>query len=322
MKTVDITELEGLVEREKIEVFICSASFEERCFSIATVLKGYSFDDVIVFYNDNEDTSIIENANVLAEILSPLSQKVKLDSDNPVQNFAILYSKIEIIANKNISYKFLIDCTTFTHETLLILLKIFELILGSFDNVFVCYVGASEYSFNTNNEEDKWLSKGIKQIRTILGYPGYMDPTKKNHLIVLFGFESERTRMLIDSYEFNAISLGFAESKESIQDNHQAINERRHREILLEYPNAYSFSFSCLNPFHTKKTILDLVDQFADYNSVIAPMNNKISTIGVGLAGMDNFDLQITYAKPNIYNSLAYSKPNKTVFFFNLEKIA
>ncbi len=322
MQSVELNQLEGLVEKEEIKVFICSASFEDRCFSVASVLKRQRFDNVLVFYNANEDASIITNANKLANDFVPLSEPIKLNSDDPVHNFATIYDAIELVVNKELSIKFLIDCTTFTHETLLILMKILELILGSFDNVFVCYVGASEYSLNTNKQEDKWLSKGIKEIRTVLGYPGYMDPTKKNHLIVLFGFESERTRMLIDSYEFNAISLGFAESEGSIQDNHQKINEKRHRELLVEYPNAFPFSFSCLNPFHTRKIILELVTKFEGYNSVIAPMNNKISTIGVGLAGMDNFDLQITYAKPNIYNSLAYSKPNNTVYFFNLEDVS
>ena len=80
----------------------------------------------------------------------------------------------------------------------LFLLEFFKEYLG---DIYVSYIGAKEYSVNEKNEDDKWLSKGIKEIRTVIGYPGFSDPTKDNHLLILFGFESDRTKRLINEFE-------------------------------------------------------------------------------------------------------------------------
>ena len=53
-------------------------------------------------------------------------------------------------------------------------------------------------------------------------------------------------------------------------------------------------------------------------NTVIAPLNTKISTIGADLAALENENIQLAYAKPNIYNVDGYSIPNEFIY---LDKI-
>ena len=59
---------------------------------------------------------------------------------------------------------------------------------------------------------EKWLSKGVKEIRSVLGFPGEILPSRKNHLIVLTGYEYERAKTIIDILQPYSLALGFGEA--------------------------------------------------------------------------------------------------------------
>jgi hypothetical protein len=184
--------------------------------------------------------------------------------------------------------------------------------------VIACYNGAKEYSYNESVAEKKWLSKGVKKIRSILGYPGLLDPSKKNHLIVLFGFERERTKRLIDMFEYDLVSLAFGGKGVSISEDHQVLNEKRHEELLILYPNARKFEISLIDAIDTKQQLLAYMSDFSEYNTVIAPMNNKISTVGAGLAAIENPEIQLCYVTANQYNLQGYSHPSPYCYLFEV----
>lgn len=302
-----------------IDVFITSSSFEERCFVVPEFVSQSSVKRSIVFYNENEVKQIITNAASLAKML-PHADQIPLNSDDPISNYARIDSAIVACCENSTRPNILIDSTTFTHENLLILLRLLSIRFSRIASVYFSYVGAQDYSTNTEKDEDKWLSKGIREIRTVLGYPGFTDPTEKNHLMILFGFESERTRKIIEEYEFENVTLGFADLDQSIQSNHYKINLERHQKLMAEYPNAKKFIFSLTDPQETKAQIINYLSapSYKDLNTVIAPLNNKISTIGAGLAAIENKNIQIAYAKPNIYNTRGYSIPNNDIYFFEI----
>lgn len=298
-----------------IRTFMTCSSFEERCFIIPQLLPIDQEIKKIFFYNTNEDKVIISNAERLVNE-NTNSEKIPLNSDDPIDNYTIIDSLLEKLNTEKDKGNILIDITTFTHETLLILLKAIEINRELLNKVYIAYVGAGDYSYNLTDDGEKWLSKGIKTIRTVLGYPGLTDPSKKNHLMILFGFESERTKRIIEEYEFDKISLGFAKISESVQSNHYKINYARHKELLNEFPNASEFQFSLIDAAQTKKDILDYLktNQLEDLNTVIAPLNTKISTLGAGLAAIENEKIQLAYAKPNIYNVNGYAKANEDIY--------
>jgi hypothetical protein len=308
------------IAQNSIDVFITSASFEDRCFVIPRVMSGYPLKTAIVFLNNNESNKIIKNAEMLSNEMGKVCELESLDSDSPINNYVIIETILRRITSNQIRPNLLIDSTTFTHESLLVLLKLVVLKKEQLGSIYFAYVGAIEYSTNSKSDDDKWLSKGVQKIRTVLGYPGLTDPTQKNHLMILFGFESERTKRLIEEYEYEYISLGFAEIDHSIQSNHQKINFERHQRLLVEYPKANKFIFSLTDPIEAKNQILEHLKsvRFKKLNTVIAPLNNKISTIGAGLAAIENENIQIAYAKPNIYNINGYSVPSEDVYLSEL----
>lgn len=305
---------------DNIDVFISCSSFEERCFVIPKLASKFNPKRRVVFYNTNEVEAIRTNAKKLSQLERVNTELIELNSDEPIHNYLKIIQLFDHISlNFPDRPNLVIDTTTFTHETLLVLLRILHLRSDSLGEIRVCYVGAKEYSFNLEKDADKWLSKGVDEIRTILGYPGFTDATKENHLIILFGFEFERTRRIIEEYEFDLITLGFGD--EPIQNNHMKINCERHKRLLKEHPEAREFKFSLRDPIQTKTQLLEYVNSegLKGLNTVIAPLNNKLSTIGAGLAAIENEDIQLAYAKATIYNTEGYSVPNEDIYYCKIE---
>jgi hypothetical protein len=177
------------------------------------------------------------------------------------------------------------------------------------DQLEFLYTPAKEYSLNQKNDE-KWLSKGIRDIRSVLGYSGELTPSKKNHLIILVGFEVERVLQLIESYEPAVVSLGISSADQSINADHFKINEKRYVNILNAYQNAKRFDFSAIDPDKTKEQLRKQIDLFPGHNVIIATLNTKISTIGAGLLAIEDPTIQLCYATANQYNIEGYSLPD------------
>jgi hypothetical protein len=213
-----------------------------------------------------------------------------------------------------------VDITTFTHEALLILLKLLQLKLKPTDSVTFLYTAALEYSVG-DEEENKWLSKGIGEIRSVLGYPGKVLPTQKLHLVILTGFESERAERFIEEYEPNMLSLGLADPDSSTSPAHYPVNRAKHSRIAARHKDAVTFVFSCSDPVETMTAIQDRIRQVPDHNVLIAPMNTKISTVGAALVAFDNDSVQLCYATANQYNESNYSKPDSNCYLFTVPGI-
>lgn len=84
------------------------------------------------------------------------------------------------------------------------------------------------------------------------------------------------------------------------------------------YQNAHNFTLSLIDPFETKNDILKQMKKFPNQNTVIAPMNNKISTIGSALVAFENPKVQLIYAKPVKYNVTGYSEPRKDCYLHKI----
>lgn len=302
----------------KIDYFITSASFEERCRKVADEIKKINPTNAIVCCNIGNDYNK-ENLAYLIDLYDDKFSLLELHSNNPSLNNDTLLIKLLFIAAKNPKL-IVVDITTFTHETLLILFRLLKFILPSTTIVKFVYLEASDYSWNIDNVEDKWLSKGIGEIRSIIGYPGLFNPSKGTHLIILVGFESDRTIKLIEKYDSNIVSLGLG-IKKTQNPNNKSIMEiarRKHKELVNQFPHVQVFDFCLESPFETKDAIERQIALHPNTNVVVAPMNNKVSTIGAGILSIDKFEIQLCYVKANQYNTGFYSKPGIDCYLFDL----
>ena len=304
--------------KDKVDLFICSSSFEERCMVIPDlVANDISTKSNIIFYNTNETSEIIKKAKSIKGILnSGDTELIPLNTSEQIQNVIAINECLDRYLNKGLK-TILLETSTFTHETLLVLFRLLYYKRDKFESLYISYLGAEEYSINEQTT-NKWLSSGISDIRTVIGYPGVISPARENHLVVLFGFESNRTRSLIEELEFDKISLGFGSEDKSIASKHYQINFERHKKLMDYFRNAYKFELSLIDPIETKKNILKHLDNFPGSNHVIAPMNNKISTVGAALAAIQNSKIQLIYAKAVEYNTEGYSKPGNKGYLFKV----
>lgn len=304
------------------DVAICSASYEERCLTIPAILSKTSVKRVFIFHNENLSQYISGNLTKLTKLFGKNAITCGCSTDNPLKTIACISSMwTKIIASrpKNI----LIDITTFTHEALLILLKTVIINFDENININIVYNGASEYSIGLSNE-NKWLSKGILDIRSILGYPGELLPSLKTHLIVLVGFEHERAIQLIETYQPSVVSLGYGTVGSTTNPQHFITNQFFHRLLIRSAAISNivdSFEFSSSDPVETKVKLYNIIKSHPNYNHVIAPMNTKLSTIAAGLVAHSDASIQLCYAQPRIYNYAAYSKPSHNIYIVNLHDI-
>lgn len=303
--------------KRPVDVFICSASYEDRCKSIPNQLTPDYFQQVLICENEDLKDVIAPNSNYLRQRFGNKAVSVYLETANPLKS-ADNFKKALLQTLEYKAEKYLIDITTFTHESLLILLKILQDNLDIKKTVQFVYTSAAEYAVGMD-VKDKWLSKGIGEIRSILGYPGLLLPSRKVHLIVLVGFESERAAKLIDEYEPASVSLGFGKAEDSINIRHHEANLVFHNMLSMKYGNVMDFTFSCIDPFETKQVIIEQIAKKPGYNVVIAAMNTKISTIGAALVAFEDEKIQLCYAHANQYNVESYSLPGEECFIFDLQ---
>ena len=321
---LQLTELQSQVT-VPIDFFICCASYEDRCLSIANAIALTSINKAIIaVHKDILETEgkIGENFNHLKERFQPNFKSVEVYTSNPLSTANNIVSTLDSLGASN-SHHYFIDITTFTHETLLILFRILMQRAGPDHHVTLSYASAKEYCPGLPRHE-KWLSYGVSDVRSVLGYPGDILPMKKNHLIVLVGYEHHRASELIEAYEPNIVSLGYGSPSSAIDQKDEGASKyftKLLRQSIATYCSVNEFSFSCNNPIDAKNSILKQTMQTRDCNHIIAPMNTKISTIGSALATIEDDTIQLCYAHAIRYNSSHYSSPGENCYLMDLPEL-
>lgn len=294
--------------------FLCFASFEERCYTLAQNIKGEKIKKAYAFRNVDPPMDINNsgNINIICSCLKNLSA-VEVNLCLPtVLADKMFFVILEIIKAqiKNI----IIDISTFTHEALLILLKIVYDQQLSFESILLVYNGASEYA--------TWLSMGCKNIRNVVGFPGLFNPAYKNHLIILTGFEKERATKLVELFEPDVLSIGYG--SEPTDNNHLKTMQKMKEDFNDWFENVglpwSQFDFSCSKIDSTMDKVKDIIDNGQNENIILVPLNTKLSTISVALIALKNKRVQVVYPIPEAYN-LLYSKPSDNFTVIDLKKV-
>lgn len=291
------------------DLFICSAGFEQRSTMVAQHINITNIKNKAVFHILNSYQLSEDNLKKIQSLGN--FDVIEYPKNEPIQTYDIIKEYLSSIQT-NLKSRVLLDITTFTREVLLIILKIFndEAMKREYTLHFI-YTPAGAYETSTNLDE-KWLTKGVRDIRSIFGYSGLHTPSKKLMLIILAGIEDERVETIIENFEPAALLLGKPNKTSS---NHALLDQKSditNERLKNKYPSFLGdFEFSCSDISETKDAIKNLCERYEDeYNITIAPLNNKISTLGVALACLEKDNIQICYASANQYNINTYSQPN------------
>lgn len=289
--------------KEHYDVFIASASYEERSVAIINEIDAtIKFDHKLVSLSIPHKDLIVENLSVFVKKGFTI---VDVNNSNQIETVSNFISQLNSILAKKSNSSFLIDISTFTRQTLLILLRLLRNSLSKENQIQFLYTPANEYAPGLDYK-DKWLTQGILEVNSVFGYSGIIRPSRPYHLIILMGFEVERASSLINAYEPSKITVGYARKNDSISDEHYEFNKQKFDQLLSEFPFAESFEFSCVKVSDCEADILAQVNKHNGYNVIVSPMNNKISTVACALAAFDNDEIQLAIAIPALYN-LNYS---------------
>ena len=302
----------------RYDLFICSASFEDRCLAVASSIDLRMIETALVCRYSGYAELSEDNNTKLLETMAEKSKGISFDKDAPLSIYDTLYDAISECQPKSV----IIDISTFTRETILIILMLFKQEAFKDIEVTLCYVPADRYSDcnGENNTNDIWLSKGVNAIRTILGYAGSYTSLKKTLLIVLVGFEKERAEFLISSFEADKLYLGCVPPKESHNEELSRINKANFDRLVSLVGECNVFEFSCRYLQQTHDSLKEIIEaNKEDYNIIISPMNNKLSTLAVANVAFEYPDVQVCYASTNQYNTEAYSSPADKVILFDFD---
>lgn len=302
---------------DKIELFICASGFESRSTSFVLSLNPLDIKSAIMFYQQENYSASMKNRDAVKEHLSNL-YVVEFPKNKPFDTFEIFIENIERCVQQTYvkeKLNVVVDITAFTRETLLILLRVLTMpYIIEHTNIKLIYMPAQSY-------QEDWMTKGVREIRPILGFSGLLSPSKPSLLVMLTGFEDERMRTVIDIFEPSHILLGKPCKESSVNEELFSISERKYNELKSEYEHLIiddGFTFSCKEIQKTKDVILNIYNKYSDnYNVIIAPLNNKISTLGVAFAALHEDGIQICYPSANQYNIDNYSTPSD--FFYQYD---
>jgi len=323
---------------EDFDLLIVSASYEDRCLSLAKNIPFGKIKQAVIFYLDNCMDYLSGNLSHLKATLDKkdiTNETVELFHNKPLDSSDRIIKYLDGYFENYSVKSVIIDSTTFTHEMILVMLMLFKQRYKQI-NVTFSYSNAKDYDpqkDETNLSSKKWLSKGIGDIRSIIGYPGDLLPTKQMHLIIIVGYEYDRALSIISEMEPNSLSLGFGKSDSYTTEVHGSNNKyygaREHfdevvRDSMSFVPEdrVYEFEISCNNPDQAR---LDMQSHFEQNSNVIEgknillfAMNNKVSTLGVSLFAFEHQDIQLCYAPALIYNYANYSTPGGECYLFKL----
>jgi hypothetical protein len=276
----------------------------------------------VLVYNKEYQEYIGENKITFEKLFFDKLTSIELRHSDPIFSADNIKKALIDIIKKEEIHSILFDITTCTHEILLIMLRLFQIVCPGIE-ITCIYANASEYD-SGNEKNDKWLSRGIKEIRSVLGYAGNIIPIRKTHLIVIVGYEYERAANIINIMEPNSLELGYGRTEDATTEKDRDANEhylQLVKKMAVSFTEIETFDISCNNPFDVYMKLSGRIKKVKDKNIIIIPLNNKISTIGIAFAAIKNDNIQLCYAPALVYNYSNYSKPGEYFYIFNISEI-
>ena len=292
-------------------IFIACASFEKRCLSIPQIIHTSCISSSLIYYYDEFACYSSENREALKDIFG-INNFIQVFNSHPILTADAMIKSIHDIINIYINPNIVLDITTFTREGLLIIFKIISEVKSKIHSLHIVYNSASTMAVGQ-------LSFCEKEFRSVLGFSGLLSPLRKNHLVVLLGFEVERARLIINQYEPHLISFGIGGEDSSITKYLHS----RNKEFLSELQSYYSnkpvtFTLSLVDPFAAYTNIKNHLLQYDEYNTIIAPMNTKLSTIGAAIYAHEFENTQLCYLQMDSYAYDDYSTPSDEFYHYKI----
>jgi len=302
----------SLINRNKLPTeFTCSAiaflgrsSFEERCFSAYDALTECNFVSKRFLVSSEE----ANEAKELRKKYGIASDKTRIvDTNDPLQTQRTIANEVSALRVLKGEYSIVLDITSFRREELLLL-------VGSLSKVGRDQLKKTHFVYSKASAMGDWLSNNVREVRSVVGFPGEVSNAKKTHLMLLVGIEHHRALAIIQAYEPYSISLGMVPKDKSVNEEIYERNRQLTDWLIRHFDQVRRvFDFPATDPSELKKILEMLTSELNEFNVVIAPLNSKLSTLAVGAFAIEHPQIQLCYAEVDVYNAGDYSQPSEDI---------
>lgn len=285
-----------------VDVFIGSISFEERCSSAIRSMDrrfnlGFVFcSEEVAHYRDQHISFFLERIESVKEHATSYQGSI-----NNLRAFQTVVAELGQLINSEGGVNIYWDITTFRRENIALLLLAFKkLSVGTIINVV--YADAFDYSVNEEGA-NKWLSKGVTKVGTVVGYGGFFAANKPFRLVIFLGIEEERIKALIERTEPSDVLFLLPKTS-----NDRLDIVRLH--IFERVMPGCAYDLQKMTHNDPEKTASELLELAKDqsHNYGICSFNSKRSALGFALAALRNQNLRLFYVWAEAYNKQGYSR--------------
>lgn len=277
-------------------ILILYPSWESRSYSgFLRDIEKFSFSHCIVFRNATHHCD--ETQKQVEEIRKKCTDNridiSYLDIDGDVAtNWKIIEEKIATFVDKE--DKILLDITTMSRNIVWSLLYFLK---AKVKNVDIVYHKPETY----NND---WISREPEQPRLLFKHSGIYDLAKKTTLILVTGFDEDRTKYMLHKYEPQKVYLLVQEGE---QFNNKIRNdESAHRIVCEEFglnkDNIISKQIDSYSPDFGFEVVESVVTEEKQSNIILASFGPKPSAIAAYRCHMRHPEIALCYLPCKDYN--------------------
>jgi hypothetical protein len=298
--------IDTIVKGVPDDIFICSASPEERCLGIARKLdKNYRANYVLLLrYNRHPSEKRQRNIEQLRNYLQSVGKvhEIALDEEKPIPKIKEIAQQIEEFRDKA-APKITVDITTIIKWHLLLLLKSLDTKELAKDCRFL-YTEPEDYL----TEIFQPLSFGINEVFPVPTYSGDFDFHKDLLLVLMLGYEGDRALAIFEEMDPDDCLLLIARPSYHEQ-SWEGRTERLNKEVINMVGKSKIRYIDARNPVTVHQQLNDLLSSptLQNFNHAVAPLGTKPQTLGL-----------YAYLKTNPSNTIViYGSPARHNKFYS-----
>jgi hypothetical protein len=275
--------------------------------------RDFNLDSAFIIFSEDRGNhqDYSENLKYIKEELIRLTGKeailIAALRDDPIAAVSkfhdILSKSLDGASNRNI----LIDVSTFTRDRLSCFINYFWRTKKFTPILHFCHTSPS--AFNTE-EQDGWLTKGVRKISSVPGFNGRQKIHKKSLLVLLLGHESERALTTVIEREPDSVLLIRQGLMQVTAGTKTAAD--RHAQILLSNLHTHLVAEKMVShndPARTHEIIQEIINEHSEkYNISVLSGGSKLQMLGLIWACLEFPEIELIYSYPRDYNTKNFSK--------------
>ncbi len=314
---MSIQEVENSELLKDNQIFIMSASWEERCVGALRKMQTYTPSLVILNVYEGKNEYREKYIREVDDYCAQRNIKLQIVDANKLNPLPNILKIISILKNSElVTNKMSIDITCFTKKHLLQLLQGLDLMYLLQGCQFL-YTEPANY----NTSDISTISQGIYSIEAINTFNGQNFPSLDTVMLLFMGYEGGRARALWEYIEPN-VTIGIIQDP-PYRPEWEFRAEAQNQYILSVIPENNLLRAHPLIPESTNQLLKKVISgeqQFygksypiSQYNYKIAPLGSKPQVLGIYKYWRKNKDsFTIIYPTPMEYQSKVFFPPSKT----------